>query len=162
LEDLVAIWTQVVTPTTLSFHPLSYWVFLFFWVIHLVDEHSGHDTWFALYHWLPFQWGGGGAVHDLHHHPCVRKNFGFLLTIWDQMFGTFVPADFLEKEREKEKDKERMNATAGEEMKPSDMKEKQGRSRKAVVDRNEYFAAYSQASTVSSPSGDETGGSNSD
>ena len=34
--------------------------------------------------------GGGSSPHDIHHY-WVNKNFGFVLIIWDQMFGTFTP-----------------------------------------------------------------------
>ena len=34
--------------------------------------------------------GGGGAPHDIHHY-WPNKNFGFVLTCWDHLFGTFSP-----------------------------------------------------------------------
>ena len=59
----------------------------------LIDEHSGHDVWGSPYQLLPCTGcpqGGGAAPHDIHHYK-VNRNFGFVLVVWDQLFGTFEP-----------------------------------------------------------------------
>lgn len=96
-EDFVVIVCQCVTPLTLGVHPLTFWCFIVFWVLCLVDQHSGHDVWWSLFRLLPWTGhplsptGGGGAPHDVHHYN-VRKNYGFVFVIWDRIFGTYVPA----------------------------------------------------------------------
>jgi sterol desaturase/sphingolipid hydroxylase (fatty acid hydroxylase superfamily) len=93
LEDAIVILCQMTTPLVLGYHPLSVWVFIFIWVVLLVEEHSGHDVSWAPYNWMPFAscpMGGGGAPHDIHHYK-VNKNYGFVLCVWDHMLGTFEP-----------------------------------------------------------------------
>lgn len=92
LEDLVVVACQTTFPIVYGVHPLSFWVFSFIWVVLLVEEHSGHDVIWAPYNWMPFaKWptGGGGAPHDIHHYK-PTKNYGFVLIIWDQLFGTYT------------------------------------------------------------------------
>ena len=90
-EDFIVILTQVIPILLLRPHSMSIWFFSVFWVICLVDEHSGHDVWWSPYQLLPFTGcplGGGGAPHDIHHYkPTV--NYGFIFIIWDRIFGTF-------------------------------------------------------------------------
>jgi hypothetical protein len=91
-ECTCAPWHRT-TPLVLGYHPLSVWVFIFIWVVLLVEEHSGHDVSWAPYNWMPFAscpMGGGGAPHDIHHYK-VNKNYGFVLCVWDHMLGTFEP-----------------------------------------------------------------------
>mmetsp|Transcript_6055 Transcript_6055/g.17121 ORF Transcript_6055/g.17121 Transcript_6055/m.17121 type:complete len:298 (-) Transcript_6055:193-1086(-) len=94
LEDAVVILCQLFYPIFVQTpHPLSFWCFVSFWTICLIEEHSGHDVVWAPYHWMPFAkmpLGGGGAPHDIHHY-WPNKNFGFVLICWDQLFGTFSP-----------------------------------------------------------------------
>ncbi|MDP2436596.1 MAG: sterol desaturase family protein [archaeon] len=93
LEDAVVVACQVAFPLSYGVHPLSLWAFTFVWVLLLIEEHSGHDVFWAPYNWMPFaRWptGGGGAPHDIHHYR-PTKNFGFVLIIWDQLFGTYTP-----------------------------------------------------------------------
>jgi cholesterol 25-hydroxylase len=88
LEDLVAVLTQVACPVFfLHPHPLTFWAFVCFWTVCLVDEHSGHDVWWSPYFFLPYSAGGGGAPHDIHHYK-PHTNFGFVFCIWDIMFDT--------------------------------------------------------------------------
>jgi len=89
LEDLAAVLTQVACPVFfLKPHPFTFWVFVSFWTLCLVDEHSGHDVWWSPYKWLPFSVGGGGAPHDIHHYK-PHTNFGFVFCVWDLLFFTF-------------------------------------------------------------------------
>lgn len=37
-----------------------------------------------------FPVGGGGAIHDIHHYR-PNKNFGFVFSVWDVLFGTYTP-----------------------------------------------------------------------
>eukprot|EP00747_Dinoflagellata_sp_TGD_P041058 gnl/TRDRNA2_/TRDRNA2_141259_c0_seq1.p1 gnl/TRDRNA2_/TRDRNA2_141259_c0~~gnl/TRDRNA2_/TRDRNA2_141259_c0_seq1.p1 ORF type:complete len:299 (-),score=16.39 gnl/TRDRNA2_/TRDRNA2_141259_c0_seq1:55-951(-) len=92
LEDAVVILTQVVGPLACGFHPLSFWLFVAVWVALLIEEHSGHDVWWAPYNWMPFTIpvGGGAAPHDIHHYK-AHKNFGFVLVVWDLLFDTYEP-----------------------------------------------------------------------
>ena len=92
LEDAIVVGTQVVAPLALGHHPLSFWLFVAIWVALLIEEHSGHDVWWAPYNWMPFASpvGGGAAPHDIHHYK-VTKNFGFVLVVWDVLFGTYEP-----------------------------------------------------------------------
>ena len=93
LEDVVVVLCQISFPLLYGVHPLSLWVFSFVWVALLVEEHSGHDVFWAPYNWMPFAkmpTGGGAAPHDIHHYK-PNKNFGFVLIVWDQLFGTFTP-----------------------------------------------------------------------
>lgn len=93
LEDLMVVLCQLSWPFLMGYHPLSYWVFFFIWVIFLVEEHSGHDVQWAPYNWMPFTrapMGGGSSPHDIHHYK-VTRNFGFVLCVWDHVFGTFEP-----------------------------------------------------------------------
>mmetsp|Transcript_124607 Transcript_124607/g.265808 ORF Transcript_124607/g.265808 Transcript_124607/m.265808 type:complete len:371 (-) Transcript_124607:158-1270(-) len=92
-EDMVTICCQIVTPVALGFHPLAFWTFTFIWVALLIEEHSGHDVWWAPYRWMPFAscpCGGGAAPHDIHHYK-VTKNYAFVLSVWDQLFDSFEP-----------------------------------------------------------------------
>ncbi len=99
LEDAVVI-ACVVTPTLLfSVHPLSFWVFVAVWVACLIEEHSGYDVFWSPHRWLPFAWGGGGAPHDPHHNLNVNKNYGFVFTIWDKLFGTYMTLAEAEQKR---------------------------------------------------------------
>jgi cholesterol 25-hydroxylase len=91
LEDAVVILCQIAPILAIRPHPIVYWLFSAFWVVCLVDEHSGHDVWWSPYQILPFTGcpiGGGGAPHDIHHYK-PTQNFGFLFTIWDRCFDTF-------------------------------------------------------------------------
>jgi cholesterol 25-hydroxylase len=88
-EDVVVILCQITVPLLCGFHPLSLWTFTFWWVAFLVEEHSGHDVWWAPHHWLPFSMGGGATPH-LPHHMYPAKNFGFVLLVWDHLFGTYA------------------------------------------------------------------------
>jgi cholesterol 25-hydroxylase len=88
-EDVVVVICQLATPLALGIHPLSLWVFAFIWVVLLIEEHSGHDVFWAPYQWLPFV-GGGAAPHDIHHYR-PDKNFSFVFIVWDHLFGTFSP-----------------------------------------------------------------------
>eukprot|EP00411_Alexandrium_monilatum_P071348 CAMPEP_0175568412 /NCGR_PEP_ID=MMETSP0096-20121207/40956_1 /TAXON_ID=311494 /ORGANISM="Alexandrium monilatum, Strain CCMP3105" /LENGTH=331 /DNA_ID=CAMNT_0016871749 /DNA_START=45 /DNA_END=1040 /DNA_ORIENTATION=+ len=93
LEDFVVIICQTTAPILLGHHPLSFWTFVAIWTALLIEEHSGHDVWWAPYNWLPFArcpCGGGAAPHDIHHYK-VNKNYGFVLCVWDQLFDTFEP-----------------------------------------------------------------------
>ena len=94
-EDLVVVACQALPVLAIGPHPLTQWLFACFWVVCLIDEHSGHDVWWSPYQLLPFTgWpqGGGAAPHDIHHYK-PTKNFGFVFIIWDRMFGTFQAVD---------------------------------------------------------------------
>jgi sterol desaturase/sphingolipid hydroxylase (fatty acid hydroxylase superfamily) len=89
VEDAIVIWTQMVTPMCIiDTHPLTVWFFVTLWVAFLMEEHSGHDVWWSPWALLPFGWGGGAVPHDIHHVKPL-KNLGFVLTVWDRMFGTY-------------------------------------------------------------------------
>eukprot|EP00929_Paragymnodinium_shiwhaense_P071717 TRINITY_DN36438_c0_g1_i3.p1 TRINITY_DN36438_c0_g1~~TRINITY_DN36438_c0_g1_i3.p1 ORF type:complete len:280 (+),score=59.09 TRINITY_DN36438_c0_g1_i3:307-1146(+) len=92
-EDAIVVVTQTWFPIVMGHHPLSFWVFVWIWTSFLIEEHSGHDVWWAPYNWLPFArcpLGGGAAPHDIHHYK-VTKNYGFVLCVWDHLFETFEP-----------------------------------------------------------------------
>lgn len=91
LEDLVVILCVAAPVLLIAPHPLSLWLFVFTWVALLIEEHSGYDVFWSPYHWLPFSMGGGGAPHDPHHNLSKNQNYGFVFTIWDQVYGTFLP-----------------------------------------------------------------------
>jgi len=91
LEDAVVVACQWTAPIVLGYHPLSFWFFFFFWVHFLVEEHSGHDVWWAPWQWVPFAacpLGGGAAPHDIHHYK-VTKNYAFVFCVWDQLFNSY-------------------------------------------------------------------------
>lgn len=91
LEDLVVICCQMFCPTVIGAHPLSLWVFVGFWVLLLIEEHSGHDVWWAPWNWMPLTTrpcGGGATPHDVHHYR-VAYNYAFVLAIWDRLFKTY-------------------------------------------------------------------------
>lgn len=93
MEDAMVLVCQLSWPFLMGYHPLSYWIFFFLWVIFLVEEHSGHDVRWAPYNWMPFTrapMGGGSSPHDIHHYK-VTRNFGFVFCVWDHIFGTFEP-----------------------------------------------------------------------
>lgn len=81
---------MIVYPTILyPIHPLTFWVYEFIFISLLLEEHSNHDVWWSPGHWIPSIFGGA-VPHDVHHIK-VKTNYGFLFTIWDRMFGTFLP-----------------------------------------------------------------------
>eukprot|EP00494_Astrolonche_serrata_P033108 UN33377 len=54
LEDAIVVGTQVIAPCwLLPCHPLSFWIFVIFWVTCLVEEHSGHDVWWSPHNYIP-------------------------------------------------------------------------------------------------------------
>ena len=91
IEDGLVVGCQIIPIVAVAPHPIVLWLFSIFWVICLVDEHSGHDMWWSPYQLLPLTGcplGGGATPHDIHHYkPTV--NYGFIFCIWDHMFGTF-------------------------------------------------------------------------
>jgi len=89
LEILVAAICELFYPTVASVHPLTLWVFLWTWIFWLTEEHSGDHVWFSLWNLSPLI-GGGAPPHDLHHSPHLTKNFGFVFSCWDRLFGTFA------------------------------------------------------------------------
>lgn len=93
LEDMVVIGCVTAPAMLIGVHPLSFWVFVVIWVALLIEEHSGHDVWWSPYRWLPWSMGGGGAPHDPHHNISVNCNYGFVFTLWDQLFGTFMTVE---------------------------------------------------------------------
>jgi len=88
VEILVAAACELAYPFAVGVHPLTLWVFLWTWIIWLVEEHSGNDVWWSLWNILPLI-GCGGPPHGLHHAPHLTKNFGFVFSCWDRMFGTY-------------------------------------------------------------------------
>ena len=85
-EDATAIVFQSV-PAYYLCHPMGRYIYCFLWVICLIDEHSGHDVWWSPSNWMSF--GGGGEAHDIHHYY-PTKNFGFIFSFWDKIFGTYL------------------------------------------------------------------------
>ena len=69
-------------------HPLTLWIYEWIFVALLLEEHSGHDVWWSPHHLIPDIFGG--AVPHILHHTKVSTNYGFLFTIWDRMFGTYM------------------------------------------------------------------------
>jgi len=93
LEDTVVVACQWTIPLLFGFHPLSFWTFFTIWTHFLIEEHSGHDVWWAPWQWIPFAacpCGGGAAPHDIHHYK-VTKNYAFVLCVWDHLFNSFEP-----------------------------------------------------------------------
>ena len=101
LEDLVVILCVVIPPVLLGVHALTFWVFVFVWVAFLVEEHSGHDVWWSPHRWLPMSMGGGATPHDPHHNTAVNENYGFVFTIWDQLFDSYVSAEEVAERRKR-------------------------------------------------------------
>ena len=85
-EDLIVIVCQTVTPIGFNIHPVTMWVFLVFWTVCLIEEHSGHHVWWSLSNlsWI----FGGGKHHCPHHDAEPGVNFGFIFSIWDELFKT--------------------------------------------------------------------------
>jgi sterol desaturase/sphingolipid hydroxylase (fatty acid hydroxylase superfamily) len=81
LAGAVAVWGVFGMVSFSAF--LSYTVFRHF---HELDIHSGLQS--RLAHWVPFL--APNEHHDLHHHQPHCGNFASMLTLWDQVFGTFV------------------------------------------------------------------------
>jgi sterol desaturase/sphingolipid hydroxylase (fatty acid hydroxylase superfamily) len=88
VEIAVAAICELAYPLLFNVHPLTVWIFLYSWVFWLVEEHSGDDVWWSLWHIAPLI-GGGAPPHSLHHAPHLTKNFGFVFSCWDRLFGTF-------------------------------------------------------------------------
>lgn len=90
IEQLCFALCMVAYPWLLNpVHPLTLWAFEFVFIALVMEEHSGHDIWWSPHRWIPW-WFGGAVPHDLHHLK-VKTNYGFVLTIWDRMFGTYLP-----------------------------------------------------------------------
>ena len=71
-------------------HPLTHWAYITVLVMLILEEHCGHDVWWSPNHVIPKIFGGA-VPHDVHHLKS-NANFGFILTIWDRMFGTYIEA----------------------------------------------------------------------
>ncbi|EER07428.1 Cholesterol 25-hydroxylase, putative [Perkinsus marinus ATCC 50983] len=67
MEDICVVACNIWYPWLFQCHWLTVNAFTFIWTLNLIEEHSGHDVWWAPYNLLPFNLGGGAAVHDLHH-----------------------------------------------------------------------------------------------
>ncbi|KAF4668761.1 Cholesterol 25-hydroxylase-like protein [Perkinsus chesapeaki] len=93
MEDICVVVCNIWYPWLFKCHWLTVNVFTFLWTLNLIEEHSGHDVWWAPYNLLPFNLGGGAAVHDLHHSKYTRKNFAFIFNAWDLLFRTDVPSE---------------------------------------------------------------------
>ena len=71
-------------------HPLTLWIYLSVFIALFLEEHSGHDVWWSP-NWLIPAIFGGAVPHDVHHmHVKVNANYGFVFTIWDRTFGTYL------------------------------------------------------------------------
>ena len=80
---------MIIYPWILSpVHPLTLWIYLSVFVALLLEEHSGHDVWWSPNHLIPSVFGGA-VPHDVHHVK-VKTNYGFVFTIWDRIFGTYL------------------------------------------------------------------------
>jgi sterol desaturase/sphingolipid hydroxylase (fatty acid hydroxylase superfamily) len=105
IEALVFLLAMLAGPTLLALsglyvvHPLSLWAGLFLYVALVVEEHSGFDFVWSVRNWLPGGLGNGAHAHEIHHGR-VRKNLGFILTIWDRMAGTLVSPRSIDGARE--------------------------------------------------------------
>ncbi|EER07430.1 hypothetical protein Pmar_PMAR020592 [Perkinsus marinus ATCC 50983] len=69
-------------------HWLTLSIFAFIWVAWLLEEHSGHNTWWSPFNLWPFELGGGAPLHDLHHSERSQKNYAPILRLWDRIFDT--------------------------------------------------------------------------
>jgi sterol desaturase/sphingolipid hydroxylase (fatty acid hydroxylase superfamily) len=95
VEDLAVIFCNTIFPIYIhSYHPIVGWAHALVFTCWLIEEHSGYDVWWAPYNLLPNNWGGGAAVHDLHHSYNTRKNFGFVVNFFDILFGTDTPSKY--------------------------------------------------------------------
>ena len=88
IEIFIAAVCELCFPLLFNVHPLTLWIFLWTWVFWLVEEHSGDEVWFSLANLIPYV-GGGSRPHALHHAPYLTKNFGFVFSCWDRLFGTY-------------------------------------------------------------------------
>jgi len=91
VEIASAIACEMAWPLLTGTHPFTLVVFVSTWVFWLVEEHAGKDVWWSLDNVLPWDLGGGSRPHDLHHAPLLTKNFSFVFSAWDHLFGTFAP-----------------------------------------------------------------------
>ncbi|XP_057663211.1 uncharacterized protein LOC130898155 [Diorhabda carinulata] len=75
----------LITPLfTIPVHWLSYYTVVIYNYYHGIIDHSGVN--FKAYWWQP--WQPDAIFHDNHHQYC-HVNFGFNLSIWDKLHGTF-------------------------------------------------------------------------
>lgn len=88
IEIAVAMVCELSFPYVIGIHPFTLFTFLWLWVFLLVEEHSGDPVWWSLWNISPTI-GGGAEPHNIHHAPLTTKNFGFVFSIWDRLFGTF-------------------------------------------------------------------------
>ena len=89
-EITVTIIFMVLYPWILfPVHPLILWAYACVVVPFLVEEHSGHDVWWSPHNWVPSIFGGA-VPHEVHHIK-NKYNYGFILAIWDKVFGTYLP-----------------------------------------------------------------------
>ncbi|KAF4703297.1 Cholesterol 25-hydroxylase-like protein, partial [Perkinsus olseni] len=93
MEDICVVACNIWYPWLFQCHWLTVNAFTFIWTLNLIEEHSGHDVWWAPYNLLPFDLGGGAAVHDLHHSTNTRRNFAFIFNGWDILFRTGIPSE---------------------------------------------------------------------
>ena len=89
-EIAVAIVCELAYPYSMGLHPFTLWVFIATWVFWLVEEHSGKEVWWSLSKILPWGIGGGSEPHGLHHEPLLTRNFAFVFSVWDHIFGTYA------------------------------------------------------------------------
>ncbi|KAF4668760.1 Cholesterol 25-hydroxylase-like protein [Perkinsus chesapeaki] len=78
-------------PLVMRHHWLTLCIFAFIWVAWLLEQHSGHNTWWSPFNLWPFELGGGAPIHDLHHSERSQKNYAPILRLWDRIFGTEIP-----------------------------------------------------------------------
>jgi len=73
---------------------------------------------------------GGSRFHDLHHSQ-NRGNYGEMLTIWDEWFGTRVYRRDMEKEKERERvENNEISKTSNKDEKGKDRENEKERERK--------------------------------
>ena len=88
-ELTVFVFCMIIYPWILSpVYPLTLWIYLSVFVALLLEEHSGHDVWWSPNRLIPSIFGGA-VPHDVHHVK-VKTNYGFVFTIWDRIFGTYL------------------------------------------------------------------------
>ena len=75
-------------------HPLTFWIYMSVFIALLLEEHCGHDVWWSPNRLIPAIFGGA-VPHDVHHIK-VNTNYGFIFTIWDRIFGTYLAPSYKE------------------------------------------------------------------
>ena len=95
----VLILTPEVIVASLFIHPANAWMLPALAIIGMLNQHLIHTS-------IALPWARQleyfivtPRMHFVHHHPDVRytnSNYGFVFSMWDRLFGTYVDADHVD------------------------------------------------------------------